>query len=243
MRMKGSMIGDDDAYPVVLDGVSKWFGDVVALSDVTLSIGYGVTALLGPNGAGKSTLFRLLCGLTTPSKGSVRVLGGEPRRDVHLMRYLGLVPQQEGMIEPYTAFEFVHLAGVLHGVYDPDAAAAWALDIVQLDPEDPRPLSTYSKGMRQRVKIAQAVVHDPDVLFLDEPLTGLDPRQRLHMIDLFQQLGAMGKCVVVSSHVLDEVERFGSPPRETSTPSAISWTTGHAVFACVPPMRERWRPD
>lgn len=205
-----SPVGDADAYPVVVEGVSKWFGDVVALSDVTLSIGYGVTALLGPNGAGKSTLFRLLCGLTTPSKGTVRVLGGEPRRDVHLMRYLGLVPQQEGMIETFTAFEFVRLGGILHGVFDPDAAARWALDIVLLDPADPRPISTYSKGMRQRVKIAQALVHDPDVLFLDEPLTGLDPRQRLHMIEVVQELGAMGKCVVVSSHVLDEVERFGS---------------------------------
>jgi ABC-2 type transport system ATP-binding protein len=195
---------------IVVDDVSKWFKDVVAVSDVSCTIGYGVTALLGPNGAGKSTLFRLLCGLTAPSRGSVTVLGGDPRHDVGLTRHIGLVPQQETLFEPLDAFEFVRLAGVLHGLDDPDAAAARALDIVELDPGDTRPLTTYSKGMRQRVKVAQALVHDPEVLFLDEPLTGLDPRQRLHMVEAIQRLGAAGKCVVVSSHVLEEVERFSA---------------------------------
>jgi len=195
---------------IEVDGVSKWFKDVVAVSDVTCSIGWGVTALLGPNGAGKSTLFRLLCGLTTPSHGTVRVLGSDVRRDVGLTRHIGLVPQQETLFEPLTAFEFVRLAGTLHGLADAAASARWALHIVELDPDDPRPLTTYSKGMRQRVKVAQALVHDPEVLFLDEPLTGLDPRQRLHMIDTIQRLGNAGKCVVVSSHVLEEVERFSA---------------------------------
>jgi ABC-2 type transport system ATP-binding protein len=195
---------------IEVDGVSKWFKDVVAVSDVTCSIGWGVTALLGPNGAGKSTLFRLLCGLTTPSHGSVRVLGSDVRRDAGLTRHIGLVPQQETLFEPLTAFEFVRLAGTLHRLADAGASARWALGIVELDPDDPRPLSTYSKGMRQRVKVAQALVHDPEVLFLDEPLTGLDPRQRLHMIDTIQRLGNAGKCVVVSSHVLEEVERFSA---------------------------------
>jgi ABC-2 type transport system ATP-binding protein len=195
---------------IEVDGVSKWFKDVVAVSDVSCSIGWGVTALLGPNGAGKSTLFRLLCGLTTPSHGTVRVLGSDVRRDVGLTRHIGLVPQQETLFEPLSAFEFVRLAGTLHQLADAGASARWALSVVELDPDDPRPLSTYSKGMRQRVKVAQALVHDPEVLFLDEPLTGLDPRQRLHMIDTIHRLGNAGKCVVVSSHVLEEVERFGS---------------------------------
>ena len=199
----------DDAV-IEVRGVSKWFKDVVAVSDVTCSIGWGVTALLGPNGAGKSTLFRLLCGLTTPSHGTVRVLGGDARRDVGLARHIGLVPQQESLFEPLSAFEFVRLAGILHEVADADASARWALGVVELDPDDHRPLTTYSKGMRQRVKVAQALVHDPAVLFLDEPLTGLDPRQRLHMIDTIQRLGSAGKCVVVSSHVLEEVERFSA---------------------------------
>ncbi len=189
---------------------SKWFGELVAVSDVSFHIGPGVTALLGPNGAGKSTMLRMLCGLTRPSRGTVRVLGRDPHRDVALARQIGLVPQQESVFETLTGLEFVRLAAVLHGLDQPSDAAARALGVVELDPADTRPSSTYSKGMRQRLKVAQAIVHDPAVIILDEPLTGLDPRQRLHMIGLFEQLGEAGRCVVVSSHVLDEVERFGS---------------------------------
>lgn len=195
---------------VVVDRVSKWFADLVAVSDVSFSVGPGVTALLGPNGAGKSTLMRMLCGLTPPAQGRVLVLGQDPRRDIDVTRHIGLAPQQESVFEPLTAFEFVRLAAVLHGLPEPEHAAVAALATVELDPQDKRPLPTYSKGMRQRVKIAQAIVHDPYVLVLDEPLTGLDPRQRVHMIDLVHRLGDQGKCVLVSSHVLDEVERFGS---------------------------------
>ncbi|MEO5841107.1 MAG: ABC transporter ATP-binding protein, partial [Acidimicrobiales bacterium] len=195
---------------IVADHVSKWFGDLVAVSDVSFAIGPGVTALLGPNGAGKSTLIRMLCGLTAPAQGSIRVLDRDPRRDTEVARRLGLVPQQESLFDVQTAFEFVQLAAILHRCEDPPAAAAHALGLVELDPHDTRRLAAYSKGMRQRVKIAQAVVHDPAVLVLDEPLTGLDPRQRVHIIDLVHSLGQQGKCVVVSSHVLDEVERFGS---------------------------------
>ncbi len=190
--------------------VSKWFGEVVAVSDVSFAVGPGVTALLGPNGAGKSTMLRLLCGLTRPSQGSVRVLGADPRGDPALFRRLGLVPQQEALFEGITARAFVVLAAELHGLPRAGAAAAAALREVDLDPDDERNLATYSKGMRQRVKVAQALVHDPELLVLDEPLDGLDPRQRLHLIALFRRLGAEGRGVVVSSHVLDEVERFGS---------------------------------
>ena len=195
---------------VVADEVSKWFGALVAVSDVSFDVGAGVTALLGPNGAGKSTMFRMLCGLARPSKGTVRVLGRDPRVDTDVTRLIGLVPQQESVFEPLTAREFVALSARLYGLPDPVVAASSALETVGLDPSDPRRLPTYSKGMRQRVKVAQAIVHDPAVLVLDEPLTGLDPRQRADLVALFRRLGSEGRCVIVSSHVLDEVERLGS---------------------------------
>ena len=195
---------------VRLEGVSKWFGDVVAVSEVSFSLGPGVTALLGPNGAGKSTVLRLLAGLTPASRGTVSVLGADPRRNVAVTRQIGIAPQQETLFEGQTAFEFVRLAAVLNGVGDPDGAARAALAVVELSHEDTNRIGSYSKGMRQRVKFAQAIVGDPRILVLDEPLTGLDPRQRLHVIDLVHRLGLGGRCILVSSHVLDEVERFGS---------------------------------
>ena len=196
--------------PVVVEGVSKWFGALVAVSDVSFDVGPGVTALLGPNGAGKSTMLRMLCGLARPSRGAVRVLGRDPRTDVGVTRSIGLVPQQENVFEPLTALAFVRLTAALHGLPDAEGAAASALATVGLDPADSRRLPAYSKGMRQRVKVAQALVHDPSVLMLDEPLTGLDPRQRADMVALFRRLGAEGRCVLVSSHVLEEVQRLGS---------------------------------
>jgi ABC-2 type transport system ATP-binding protein len=197
--------------PVVeVEGVSKWFGGVVAVSDVSFTIADGVTALLGPNGAGKSTMLRMLCGLARPSKGTVRVLGRDPRTDLDVAALIGLAPQQESVFEPLTAHAFVRATAVLHGVPDPGAAATAALGAVELDPTDTRRLPTYSKGMRQRVKLAQAIVHEPRVIVLDEPLTGLDPRQRSEMVSLFHSLGADERCVIVTSHVLEEVERFGS---------------------------------
>ncbi len=199
-----------NAATIRFDEVSRHFGDVVAVSELSFEIGTGVTALLGPNGAGKSTVLRLMCGLIAPTSGQVCVGDRNPRTDVSVARTCGLVPQQDGVFERMDAARFVGLAARLHQVPEPDAAARRALDIVELDPDDPRGLDTYSKGMRQRVKLAQALVHDPEVLVLDEPLTGLDPRQRVSMIALFHRLGAEGRCVVVSSHVLDEVERIGS---------------------------------
>jgi ABC-2 type transport system ATP-binding protein len=196
---------------IEVDHVSKWFGDVVAVSDVTFTIGTGITALLGPNGAGKSTVLRLLCGLARPSQGRVHVLGGDPRRDLSIFGRIGLVPQQEALFEALTAREFVETAARLLRVPNPRAATAWALGEVEVSTTDPRPVKALSKGNRQRVKVAAALVHDPQILVLDEPLTGLDPRQRLHLIDLVRRLAARpGRAVVISSHVLDEVERFGS---------------------------------
>lgn len=199
-----------NAPAVAFSGVSKWFGPVVAVSDVTFSIGEGITSLLGPNGAGKSTVMRLLCGLTAPSSGSVKVFGRDPRSDPGVYSRIGLVPQQESVIEPITGLRFVTIAAQLSGVATPEAAALNAIAMVELDPTDQRPLSTYSKGMRQRVKVASAIVHQPQLLVLDEPLNGLDPRQRARMIELFQSMGTGGRSVVVTSHILEEVERFGS---------------------------------
>ncbi len=169
-----------------------------------------MTALLGPNGAGKSTMLRMLSGQARPSQGTVSVLGGNPRDDPSVRGRIGLVPQQESVFESLDALEFVTLSARLCGLADPSRAAIDALALVDLDHTDTRRLPTYSKGMRQRVKIAQALVHEPEVVLLDEPLTGLDPRQRLEMVDVFHRLGDNGMCVVVSSHVLEEVERFGS---------------------------------
>lgn len=204
------MTGPSPEPVIVVDGVSKWFRDLVALSEVSLTIGPGVTGLLGPNGAGKSTLLRILCGLTAPSRGSVRVLGRRPRADRELWRYLGIVPQQEALPDALTAHAFVSAAARLQGVDDAVDAARAHLELVELDPFDRRPLRAYSKGMRQRVKVAAALVHRPPVIVLDEPLNGLDPVQRVRMIELFRRLGADGHCVLASSHVLEEVERFGS---------------------------------
>ncbi len=202
---------DPGVEPMVqLTNVSKVFGDVVAVSDVSFAVGPGVTALLGPNGAGKSTLFRLLCGLTPPSKGEVRVLGSDARRDREVRGRIGLVGQEDGLFDRLSAFRFVEIAAATHGMVDPARVAVESLAEVDLDADDPKPLGSYSKGMRQRVKVATGLVNDPDVLVLDEPLAGLDPVQRRRMISLFHRLGDEGRCVLVSSHVLDEVAKIGS---------------------------------
>ena len=193
-----------------VESVSKWYGSLVAVSDVSFRIGDGVTALLGPNGAGKSTMLRVLCGLTRPSRGTVRLLGEDPHDNTELYRRIGLVPQQEALFPGMAGRDFVRLAADLHELPDPMTRAIDVMRTLELDPGDRRPLSTWSKGMKQRLKVAQALVHDPEVLVLDEPLDGLDPRQRLHLIDIFRRLGAEGRCVLVSSHVLEEVERLGS---------------------------------
>jgi len=190
--------------------VTKSFGDVVAVSDVTFSVGPGVTALLGPNGAGKSTLFRVMCGLTAPTQGTVRVLGADAREDRAVRGRIGLAPQQDALFDRLSARRFVEVTAETQGVEGPGPAAERVLDLVELDADEPKPVGAYSKGMRQRVKLAAALVHEPDVLILDEPLTGLDPVQRNRMIRLFHQLGDDGICLLVSSHVLDEVARLGS---------------------------------
>jgi ABC-2 type transport system ATP-binding protein len=195
---------------LLVNDVSKSFGSLVAVSNVTLAFRPGVTALLGPNGAGKSTLLRMMSGQAKPSTGQVWVVGGDPRKDAAARGRIGLVPQQDGVFERENLLDVVRLGAVLSDVPDPDGTARRALAAVELDPTIDRPVGAFSKGMRQRVKIASALVHDPSVLMLDEPLNGLDPKQRRQMIGLFHRLGSEGKTVIVSSHVLEEVERFGS---------------------------------
>ncbi len=190
-----------------MDAVTKWFGDVVAVSDVTTTLHPGVTGLLGPNGAGKSSLMRMACGLAAPSTGTVRLFGVDPRSDPQVFRRVGFVPQSEAL-PGGTPTELVRTAALLHGVADPGTATEQALGRVGLHEQKDRPLRQMSGGERQRAKIAQALVHDPELLVMDEPLEGLDPRQRNAAIDLITRLGAEGRSVLVSSHVLEEVERM-----------------------------------
>ena len=230
---------------VSAESVSKWFGSKVAVSEVSFEVGVGVTALLGPNGAGKSTMLRMLSGQAQPSRGTVRVLGKNPRAHGEAARFIGLVPQQESVFERLTAREFVGLMAKLQGVRQPDAEATRVLAVVELDPEDTRKLTAYSRGMRQRVKVAQAIIHDPPVLLLDEPLTGLDPRQRASMVLLFRNLGEEGRCVIVSSHVLEEVERLGSRVLVMSQGRLAATGDFHELRALMDdrPLRVRVRTD
>ena len=192
---------------ILLDRVSRWYGDVVAVNDVTMRIGPGVTGLLGPNGAGKSTLLLMMAGFLAPSTGAVTVGGRATWRDVEVYRTVGLVPEREGMYDAVTGWQLVLANARLHGLADPAAAARRALETVEMVPAMDRDIATYSKGMRQRVKMATALVHDPQVLLLDEPFNGMDPRQRLQLMALLEELGRQGRTVLFSSHVLEEVEQ------------------------------------
>jgi ABC-2 type transport system ATP-binding protein len=195
---------------VEVQNASKWYGDKVAVSDLSFALGPGVTALLGPNGAGKSTTIKLLTGLLRPSRGQVRVLGQSVVNNPKLYRRMGLVPEQEGLYLFLSVRQFVELAARLHRLPNVREAAEAALRTVELSEVADRPLGQCSKGMRQRAKIAQGLVNDPEILILDEPLSGADPRQRLAMMEVFTRLGESGKTVLISSHILYEVERMGS---------------------------------
>ncbi len=196
----------DDATLEVRD-VSVWFGPKVALSELSCSFGPGVTGLLGPNGAGKTTLMRAMTGLISPNTGSVTLLGSDPRTDREVQRSVALVPEDEAVPPVLTARQLVKYVADLHGVADDDAIDR-SLDTVGLLDVADRRVGGFSKGMRQRTKVAAALVTDPRVLVLDEPLNGADPVQRAHLITLFRSLGQQGRTVIVSSHVLHEVERL-----------------------------------
>jgi ABC-2 type transport system ATP-binding protein len=193
---------------IQLDHVSRWYGNVVAVNDVSFALGPGVTGLLGPNGAGKTTLLHLLAGMLAPSAGQVRVAGRATFGDPSIYRLVGLVPEREAVPGYLTGRQFVRLNAELQGLPDPGPAADRAIGTVELADAADRAIGGYSKGMRQRIKLASALVHDPQVLLLDEPFNGLDPRQRLHMMDLLRRMAADGRAILFSSHILEEVERL-----------------------------------
>ncbi len=188
--------------------VSKWFGEVIAVNDCTLTIGPGVTGLLGLNGAGKTTLFKLMAGLITPSQGEILVSGQHLRRDVGVFRRVGFCPESDALFDWLTGREFLSLMLRLMGYDGPEVARRCerSLELVRMSDAATKRIGAYSKGMRQKIKMAQALAHDPDIIFLDEPLNGMDPVSRHEIIDLVGRLGAEGRAVVVSSHILPEIE-------------------------------------
>ncbi len=200
------------APPVVpamqVDHVSRWYGNVVAVNDVSFALGPGITGLLGPNGAGKSTLLHLLAGLLAPSAGSVRVGGRTAFGDPGVYSVVGLVPEREAVPGYLTGRQFVRSNAELQSVPDVATATDRAIGTVEMTDSADRPIRPNSKGMRQRMKVAAALVHEPRILLLDEPFNGMDPRQRLHMMELLRRMAADGRAILFSSHILEEVERL-----------------------------------
>ena len=186
--------------------VSKWFGNVVAVNDVSLRVYPGITGLLGPNGAGKTTLLHMMAGLAKPSEGEVRLLGEPVRDNPQLYRRIGFMSEHESVYGFYTGRQFVEFAARLYGLVQLAPAVDQAIDAVGLANVQDRPLGTYSRGMRQRMRLAATLVHDPEVLLLDEPLNGTDPRQRIEFHGLMRRLAGQGRTVLISSHILEEVE-------------------------------------
>ncbi len=192
------------------DRVAKWYGSVIGLVDATITIEPGVTGLLGPNGAGKSTFLKLLGGQIAPSQGSVELFGHDPCRRPHVFRDVGYLPEQDAFYEDMTGREFVIYLTRLHGFSASRARklAEAAIERVDLVEDSKRRIRTYSKGMRQRIKLAQAIAHEPKLLILDEPLTGMDPVARRRIMNLVAEQRDAGATVIVSSHILHEVEEM-----------------------------------
>ncbi|MBM3933862.1 MAG: ABC transporter ATP-binding protein [SAR202 cluster bacterium] len=191
---------------IEVNKLSKWYGNVVAVNDVTLNVYPGITGLLGPNGAGKTTLLHMMTGLVQPSEGDVTVLGEHVRDNPSLYRRIGVMAEHESVYQFLTGRELVTLAARLYGVPNVEQAVDKAVKAVNLTDAQFRKLGTYSRGMRQRMRLAATLVHDPDVLILDEPLNGTDPRQRLEYHELMRRMADEGKTILVSSHILEEVE-------------------------------------
>jgi ABC-2 type transport system ATP-binding protein len=190
---------------IELRDVSKWYGSVVAVNAVNCAVGPGITGLLGPNGAGKSTVLHMVAGLLTPSGGSVTIDGTATAGNSELYRRVGFVPEREAVQPFLTGREFVRMNAKLQDLSDAEGATDRAIKLVDLEAAQNRKIGTYSKGMRQRIKLAGAMVHEPKFLLLDEPFNGMDPRQRVHMMDVLNQLGAAGSTILISSHILEEL--------------------------------------
>ncbi|GIE60095.1 ABC-2 type transport system ATP-binding protein [Actinoplanes octamycinicus] len=199
----------DDIAPGVVDlrNVSRWYGNVVAVNDITMALGTGVTGLLGPNGAGKTTILHMMAGFLAPSRGSVTIEGKPTWRNPAVYRDLGLVTEREAVHAFLTAEQFVLACARMQKLHDPAGATRRALELVEMTDAANRRIGTFSKGMRQRTRVAAALVHEPRVLLLDEPFNGMDPRQRMHMMELLHRLGDNGHTILFSSHILEEVEQ------------------------------------
>ncbi|MGD9934077.1 MAG: ABC transporter ATP-binding protein [Dehalococcoidia bacterium] len=194
--------------PIALQDVSRWFGNVVAVNNISFEVGPGITGLLGPNGAGKSTVLHMLSGFLRPSSGAVLIDGNPAWLNPEMYRRVGLVPEREAVYPFLTGRELVRLAARLQELPDPEAAADRAIALVEMQPAADRAAGGYSKGMKQRIKVAAAIVHDPVILLLDEPFNGMDPHQRLQMMTLLREFAAQGRIILFSSHILEEVERM-----------------------------------
>ncbi len=195
--------------PVIqVQNLSRWYGNVLGLSDVTLEIDAGITGLLGPNGAGKSTFLKLITGQIKPNIGSVAISGQKVKNNYSLFRTIGFCPEQDAYYDELTGWQFLTGLLRLYHFSEPEIVrhAQKALDIVELTPDKDRIIKSYSRGMRQRLKVAQAIAHEPEILILDEPLNGLDPLSRRKIIRLIKTYKQEGKTIIVSSHVLPEIE-------------------------------------
>jgi len=194
--------------PVVFDDVAKWYGEVLGINGVTAQLGPGVTGLLGPNGAGKSTLLKVATGLLRPNRGRVEILGSDPRRDIEIHRRVGFCHDGEDFYDTLSGLDFLRFSLRLNGfgIRQADQLAREALEIVGLADQAHKRVGAYSKGMRQRLKLGQTVAHKPDLILLDEPLAGMDPVGRHRTLELIRQWGEAGCVVVVSSHILHEID-------------------------------------
>jgi ABC-2 type transport system ATP-binding protein len=190
---------------IELRNASRWYGNVVAVNDVSCTLDAGITGVLGPNGAGKSTVLNMMSGLLAPSAGHVLIDGAPAAGRPDVYRTLALVPEREAVHPFLTGYEFVRMSARLQHLHDVEGSTVRAIALVDLESAQHRSIGTYSKGMRQRIKIAGALVHDPQILLLDEPFNGMDPRQRLQMMDVMRRLAAEGRVVVISSHILEEL--------------------------------------
>ncbi len=202
--------GASTGATIEVSEVSKWFGSVVAVNDISLQVSPGVTGLLGPNGAGKTTLLYMIAGLSNCSRGAITVTGEAVRDNPDLYRRVGFMPEHESIYPFLTGRQFVTTSAKLHGITDVVAAADRVIEMVGLEDAQNRSMGGYSRGMRQRMRLAAALVHDPDVIILDEPLNGTDPRQRLDFQDSMERLASEGKTILISSHILEEVETLAS---------------------------------